>query len=1174
MQLKSIKLVGFKSFVDPITVPFDGNMTAIVGPNGCGKSNVIDAVRWVMGESSAKTLRGESMTDVIFNGSTGRKPVGQASIELLFDNRDGSMGGVYAQYAEIAVKRVVTRDSQSTYFFNGQKCRRRDIADLFMGTGLGPRSYAIIGQGMISRLVEARPEELRSTLEEAAGISKYKERRRETENRMRRTQENLERLDDIREELDKQLERLKRQADAAKRYQTLKQEEYRLKGELALLRGRALRAEQNEQESRVRELETGVEREVLGARQCETRLEQARSEHDRLAEELEGHQARFYETTTAIARLEQSLEHARTREQQLARDLESARAELADLDRLNDSDGERLAALDERLETLGPEQEEVAEELAQLEEALEEAEAANTEHSERWDAFNERHQQASHEAERAQDRVRNLEQGVETLAAEVQRRHQQRAELPDASELREQRAEFAERLAEAELEREALEDRRQQALERRQQTRDERRDAEARREAERQRRNSLQGELASLDALIEAALADHDEALETHLAEHGLGDAPRLGERLSVEADWEDVVGWILAPWLNTRLVDLGRARQALDAGPETAALGDLALLDGDLDTSDLGGSLGDESLAGKVQGAGAAALLLAGIHCAADEREAWSRVASLSPGQSLVTPTGLWLGKGFVRRRGEAQGSNSLLTSRRRRDEVAAQLDEVGAALAELDEQLAALEGRDQDIEATLEQCRRDETEQQGRHQQWTLAEANLATRLEHLEARAREIDAELERIEEQREERALALEEAREQWQAAMARLEDDSAEREGLERARREAQERLASLRTRQRPLAQRAQQLALDHQRLTTERAGLGQQQGRAEESRARLEEKCAELEENREMLREPDEENRERLEELLHQRDRDERALTDCRDKTAAFTEQLREDEQARQQHERNLEGIRERLQEARMQVQALALKADAQDEQLAELNHDADALAEHLDPNATESAWRERLDSLGDKIRRLGAINLAAIEEYDQQAERRDYLEAQHAELTEALETLDRAIRKIDQETRTRFKATFDQVDAGLQTLFPKVFGGGTAWLTLTGDDLLETGVAIMARPPGKKNSTIHLLSGGEKALTALSLVFAIFQLNPAPFCMLDEVDAPLDDANVGRYAKLVKEMSETVQFIYITHNKIAMEAAERLMGVTMQEPGVSRLVSVGVEEAAVLAEA
>ncbi len=405
-------------------------------------------------------------------------------------------------------------------------------------------------------------------------------------------------------------------------------------------------------------------------------------------------------------------------------------------------------------------------------------------------------------------------------------------------------------------------------------------------------------------------------------------------------------------------------------------------------------------------------------------------------------------------------------------------------------------------------------------------------------------------------------------------MARLEEGAERRERLERERQAARERLAQLRGQQRPLAEQLQRLALEQERLAAERAGLAEQQGRAGEARERLELRCAELEEAREGLHEPDEERRERLDELLDRREREERVLNETRARAAELVERLREDEQARQGHERGLEGIRERLQESRMQVQALALKAETQDEQLAELGHDAASLAEHLDPNATESAWQTRLEEVGERIRRLGAINLAAIEEYDQQAERRDYLEAQHAELSEALETLDRAIRRIDQETRTRFRDTFERVNTGLQSLFPRVFGGGTAWLTLTGEDLLETGVAIMARPPGKKNSTIHLLSGGEKALTALSLVFAIFQLNPAPFCMLDEVDAPLDDANVGRYAKLVKEMSDTVQFIYITHNKIAMEASERLMGVTMQEPGVSRLVSVGVEEAAALAEA
>ncbi|MBH8579701.1 chromosome segregation protein SMC [Halomonas pacifica] len=1166
MRLTSIKLVGFKSFVDPVTVPFDGNMTAIVGPNGCGKSNIIDAVRWVMGESSAKTLRGESMADVIFNGSTGRKPVGQASIELRFDNRDGGLGGAYAQYAEISVKRQVTRDGQSGYFFNGQKCRRRDIADLFMGTGLGPRSYAIIGQGMISRLIEARPEELRSTLEEAAGISKYKERRRETENRMRRTQENLERLDDIREELDKQLERLKRQAEAARRYRQLKEQEHRLKGELALLRGRALRAEQGEQEHRVRDLETAVERELLGQRQCESRLEEARVEHDRLAEELEGHQARFYESTAAVARIEQSLEHARGREAQLARDLESARRELADLDRLGEADDERLAAVDERLETLGPEQEEVAEALAELEAALEEAEGEAAEAGEQWEAFNDAYREASREAERAQDRIKTLEQALAGIANERQRRRQQRDELPGLAELRAQRDELAEQLAEVDLAQESQETRRESLQGERQALRERLAAREGERETLRQRRSRLEGELASLEALIAAALSDDDQALEQHLTSHGLAAAPRLGERLQVAAGWEESLAWVLAPWLNARLVSLEGGREALGGLVE----GELVLLDPEPAPTD-----GEaDSLAARVEGAGPLQALLAGIRCVTDQAEAWRRQASLAPGESLISADGLWLGRGWARRRGAQAGGDGLLLNRRRRDEVAESLVQAGERLDALEAELADLKAQEASLEQALERCREDEREQQGRRQQLALAEANLASRLEHLASRAEELDEELARLAERHEETELTLEEAREAWQQAMARLEAQSETRETRDRQRREAAERLAQLRGRQRPLAERAQQLALEHQRLTTERAGLAQQQGRGEEARARLEEKCAELEEQREMLREPEEENRERLDELLHERDKAERALNACRNQAAALGERLREDELARQAHERNLEGVRERLQEARLQGQALAMKAEAQDEQLAELGHDVATLEAGLDPNATESAWQTNLEATTERIRRLGAINLAAIEEYEQQAERRDYLEAQHAELSEALETLDRAIRKIDQETRTRFKQTFDQVNEGLQTLFPKVFGGGTAWLTLTGDDLLETGVAIMARPPGKKNSTIHLLSGGEKALTALSLVFAIFQLNPAPFCMLDEVDAPLDDANVGRYAKLVKEMSEWVQFIYITHNKIAMEAADRLMGVTMQEPGVSRLVSVGVEEAAVLAEA
>ncbi|OAZ91364.1 chromosome segregation protein SMC [Halomonas sp. G11] len=1163
MRLTSIRLVGFKSFVDPVTVPFDGNMTAVVGPNGCGKSNIIDAVRWVMGESSAKTLRGESMSDVIFNGSTGRKPVGQASIELKFDNRDGAMGGVYAQYAEIAVKRLVTRDGQSNYFFNGQKCRRRDIADLFMGTGLGPRSYAIIGQGMISRLIEARPDDLRATLEEAAGISKYKERRRETENRMRRTQENLERLDDIREELDKQLERLKRQAEAAKRYQALKQQEFQLKGELAVLRGRALRAEQAQQESRVRELEIAVEKDVFGVRQCETRLEQAREQHDELAEVLERHQQQFFETTTRIARLEQDQSHRRSREAQLASDIETARRDLDEQRQVSEGDQERLAAIEARLDELLPEHEALDEQLETLEQALADASPSLEAAEQQWADAESHWRDASREAERRQDQLRDLEQRIARLQAERQRRRQQRGELADVTELRSEHAECQARKEEAEQRAEAFQAERDQWQQRYSEAKAAYQQATQTRDQQRAELSQRQGELASLQALIDAALADHDPHLTEALAAHGLAEAPRLGEAISVEPGWERVISWLLAPWLNARLV----ADDQLQALPDALAT-DWCLIDRASPALH-----GGQRLDALVSGAGALGEWLASIHYAESSAEADALLATLAPGESVVTREGVWRGRGWLHQQANGDGVDALLVTRRRYDELAArrEQDEEALALAE-----AQCETASETIE-TLEHTRDQQAEEERAHaatlQQLAVTEQRLSQRLEHLESRATELDEELSQLQEDEAELALTLDEQRARWHEAMEQLEmaaqarDESAEQRDHQREQRER------LNQQHAPLKARQQALALERERLNTELNSLRSQQSRSRESEERLTLRIEELEASRETLLEPDELAAEELEELLHQREQQEQRLNDTRQQTQTLAEQLRNDELTRQQHERNLEQSREQLQQRRMDVQALALKAATQDEQLTELGHDVDALTEQLADDATETAWQERLESTTDKIRRLGAINLAAIEEYDQQAERRDYLEAQHAELSEALETLERAIKRIDQETRVRFRDTFDRVNTGLQTLFPRVFGGGTAWLTLTGDDLLETGVAIMARPPGKKNSTIHLLSGGEKALTALSLVFAIFQLNPAPFCMLDEVDAPLDDANVGRYAKLVKEMSENVQFIYITHNKIAMEAAERLMGVTMQEPGVSRMVSVGIEEATAMVD-
>lgn len=1165
MRLTSIKLVGFKSFVDPVTVPFDTDMTAIVGPNGCGKSNVIDAVRWVMGESSAKYLRGESMADVIFNGSTGRRPVGQASIELLFDNREGRLGGTWSQYAEIAVRRLVTRDGQSQYFFNGQKCRRRDIADLFMGTGLGPRSYAIIGQGMISRLVEARPEELRGTLEEAAGISRYKERRRETENRMRRTSDNLERLNDLREELDKQLERLQRQAEAARRYRELKNREHRLKGELALIRQRALLGRRRERESAVRELENSVERHVLGLRECENRQEHARARYDELAETLETRQRTFYDTGATIARLEQQLESALARERQSEADMAGVARELADLARLAGEDDRRHDEISARLEALVPSLESAREAHALLEARLEDARETEQQAFDERERFNERDQRTARDAERARSEVQRLEGAIGDLESRAARCQRQRDELPEQGGLAEEHALGAERLVDLD---QALDEDESRRLELRQaQAQAEERigTLTAERETLTARRSELEGERASLTALIRAALESDDERLARHLQAQGLAAAPRLAECLTVDEGWEQAVDRVLAPWLAARVSDIDAAREAVAALPG----GTLTLVQPPPHEP----SAPAGTLAEKVEGAGALAPLLGRIYPARDEAHAWQRRGALKEGESVITPAGLWLSRHWVQRRLDDTGAGSVIANRQRRERLEEEIEALDEKLAGLDRRLDDARQQRASAARSLDALLDEQRERQRRRERLALTVSQLATRLEHLKGRDDELLEELGELRERLEEQRLTLESAREQWERAGAAAHENEAQREALERRRRETREARETMAAQVAPAQARINDLALEHQRLTTELEGINAQQSRARDQRERLEEKREMLALAREEASEPLDNLRASLEEALERRSREERLLNDCRDSAQTISNTMRELERTRQNHERELESLRQALETERMEVQALGLKAEAQQQQLGELGHNAAELESALADGAEEAQWQRELESVSEKIRRLGAINLAAIEEYDQQIERRDYLKGQHDELTEALETLTRAIRRIDQETRTRFREVFDELNRRLGELFPRVFGGGAAWLSLTGEDLLETGVAIMATPPGKKNSTIHLLSGGEKTLTALSLVFAIFQLNPAPFCMLDEVDAPLDDANVGRYARLVREMSRDVQFIYITHNKVAMEAADRLMGVTMQEPGVSRLVSVGVEQAAELVE-
>ncbi|WP_286222646.1 chromosome segregation protein SMC [Marinobacter apostichopi] len=1166
MRLKSIKLAGFKSFVDPTTVPFPSNMTAVVGPNGCGKSNIIDAVRWVMGESSAKYLRGESMTDVIFNGSSARKPVGQASIELVFDNSDGSAPGEFVSFNEISVRRRVSREGQSDYFLNGSKCRRRDITDLFLGTGLGPRSYAIIEQGMISRLIEAKPEELRIYIEEAAGISKYKERRRETENRIRRTQENLERLTDLRDELGRQLQHLERQAAAAEKYKAYKHEERQKKAELTVLRWQTLDNDLQNWRSKIRDTELELEKRLTERVNLETSMESLRDNHLDRTEHFNKAQARYYEAGADIARIEQSLEHQRERSRQTAAELDQAMANQRELARELEQDESRLAGIQEELDMIEPEQEALALRSEESGEELQMAEDAMSEWQQQWEDFSGRSSDARRQAELSQSRIRSLEDAIEQLRNRYRKLEDEQA-LLDGQMDRAELEELLEQQETLELQREEASERIATIQENLYEARQNQREAEQAAAEDRQKVQSLRASLESQQALLDEQLGGQDDALQGWLSEHGLTDSPRVAGKLSIENGWEFAVEQVIGRFTHgLALPGIEDLSAAMASAPKGLALVNSV----EQQPAEFSG----DRLAAKVSGLPAVSSLMAGIKTVETLDHALELRASLTDGESAITPEGVWVSRDWLLMPDSEAGQVGVIERQKKVSELTEQLAQAEESLELTSDRLDSLQERAERAEAE-----RDDA-------QASLSDAErelsgLSSRISGLRARAEQIDARLKSIREDLSDVSLNLEDreeslqgAREEWQQALASSEDSDEEKERLLEQRDSLRENLDRLRHDARHDRDHAHQLQLQLQSLHSQRDGLKQTIERMQMQKERIEERLEILRESRESAEEPIEDLQMQLEGLLDRRLAEEEKLGGARDALEEIDREVRDKEQGRSRVDHQIQDVRSSLEKLKMESQALEIRSGNHIEQLKELDVKLQDILEQLPEGANEKDWAEELEKIGNRIQRLGAINLAAIEEYQVQSERKTYLDSQNDDLMEALETLDNAIRKIDRETRQRFKETFDQVNSGLQALFPKVFGGGNAYLELTGEDLLETGVTIMARPPGKKNSTIHLLSGGEKALTAIALVFSIFQLNPAPFCMLDEVDAPLDDANVGRYANMVKEMSKQVQFIYITHNKIAMELGDQLMGVTMHEPGCSRLVSVDVEEAAALAEA
>ncbi len=1164
MRLTSVKLSGFKSFVDPTQIAVPGQLVGVVGPNGCGKSNVIDAVRWVLGESSAKQLRGEHMHDVIFNGSADRKPVSRASVELVFDNSLGRVGGAWAQYGEISVKRVLSRDGDSSYYINGQHVRRRDVQDIFLGTGLGPRAYSIIEQGMISRVITSKPEELRVFLEEAAGVSKYRERRRETELRLEDTKENLERVGDIRAELGTQLEHLAQQAEVAARYQDLQAQLALNHNLLAYTRLREAEQAKNRYANEVQKVQVQLEQETAKLREAERALEELRSRHYEETDQLSSLQGALYAANGEVQSLEQEIAFLGENRRRMGAQLESLAAEIAEVER-------RIA--------------EAQEGRGRWEGEIEAARAAIATREAELTGARERLPATEGELQKAQAAVRASEsemsaaeqaQGVEEtreshalkvlsqLEARKNRLKQENMALvfPEPEKL----AAVAAERGQLAVRVKALEESQQAAEAKLPGLEDERRSAQ---QLLQERTREAAGLEAALGALqSQQAKLDNNSRLADWVKTHALERAERLWQAIHVEAGWDDAVEAALGVRLNAaRLGDEG----ALEALLRDAPPGSFAVFVERGAPEAAAGASHLKALSSVVSSArpGVTAYLrdaLANVFILPEGEDGLALARVLPPGGLLVSKAGHLFGRQGVVFHGPQSELHGVLQRQREIEDLQAKLPAVAAARG-------AVEARLRELDILLRESQDDARrlrEELGRERQAAhsleVEHLKLSQSTEQAGRRREAIRAELADIEREEEKERLEMQEAQHALESGSQRIEAIVQRLQALEgeaRAAREAHEaaRAAAM------AAERAAQEAKFHERSCHDKVAsqgqlavsLGERVAALGATRASVTAELGKLEEGT---------VRERLQSALAVKADAERALADARAGLEHLTEELRSLEEGRLAAEQTLGPLRERITEIRLKEQEASTHAEQYAQQIQEAGVTREELAEKLEKRVRSSGMQAEIARLTEEIAALGPVNLAALTELATAQERKNFLDAQAADLAQAVETLEAAIKRIDRETRELLQGTFDTVNANFQEMFPALFGGGNAYLKLTGEEILDAGLQVFAQPPGKKNASIQLLSGGEKALTAIALVFSLFRLNPAPFCLLDEVDAPLDDPNTERFCDLVKQMSAQTQFLFITHNKITMEMGQQLIGVTMQEPGVSRIVEVDIEAA------
>ncbi len=1172
MRLTTIKLSGFKSFVDPTTVHFPSNIIGIVGPNGCGKSNIIDAVRWVMGESSAKHLRGESMADVIFNGSSSRKPVGQAFIELLFDNSDGKIVGAYAGFNEIAIKRLVSRDGTSVYMINNAKCRKRDIIDVFLGTGLGPRSYSIIEQGMISRLIEARPEELRVFLEEAAGISKYKERRRETQNRIKHTRENLDRLNDLREEIDKQITRLQRQAKAAEKYKEYKKEERKLQAELLALKLRDLDKEIETAQSHVSKQETKLQETIAQQRFIEADMEKQRADHHEATDTFNEVQGRYYGIGGDIARKEQAIQHARDMHKKQESDLEETRQNFAELQTHITNDELKVTNIKASLETSEPLLQQANASALESREVLSAAEDKMHLWQGQWDDYNKQASVPSEIAQVEKIRIEQLQKQNQQFDIRLEKLAHEETDLVGQLSTLESALQGLD-ISVTEQQKIEISDQRDncqsQISEKKQTIQDLLIDLDESREGYQEKR----ARLLSLEAIQAAALGSSADKAENWIQRCQLENAPRLIDQLSVEAGWETAVELVLGNHIDAICVDnidtVTGLLHSLEGDPvsvfeKTTASGMGEPVIENQDKHSL--------LISKISSPWSVDTLIPKVYVAQSLAEAMEKRTELASHESVITREGVWMGRFWIKVAVKGEIEGSVLERKQEIESLTVELDQLaedGQALKKrLDHQQELMLDLETERDSLQENYIEIHHEYSGLVAKIDAGEQKTA----QLNKRNQEIKEEKSDLDQTLEANTQEVSEARERLEQALQDIDSFTDQRENLLNTREELKQQLEVLKEKSHQDSDSSHLIELENESFKTQLTSTQENLERMCSQVEGLSKRQQELEQALHDSDIPIHDMEIELKDFLQQRVEVEAELNLARKTLDDIDSAIRKNELDRNAVEQTIQEIRGKLESLKMAWQEVRVRRQTVHEQFDETGFDQQEVTEGLPESASSKDWKEQVVQIEKRISRLGAINLAAIDEYTEEVERKKYLDSQFDDVTEALTTLESAMQKIDRETKAKFKDTFDKVNNGLSRMFPRLFGGGQAYLELTDDDLLNAGVTIMARPPGKRNSTIHLLSGGEKALTAVAMVFSIFLLNPSPFCMLDEVDAPLDDANVGRFCELVKEMSDQVQFIVITHNKVTMAMANQLSGVTMQEPGVSRMVSVDVDEAVKLA--